>query len=637
MNFFEQQHKARRKTWLLAIYFLLAVTLIIVAINAVIYIVFTYAATPAPTPDEWFAKPVWKWVAVGTLAVIGIGSLYTMLKLQGGGRAVAEMVGARRVNPSTTDLNEQRLINVVEEMSIASGTPAPTVYVLDSEPGINAFVAGLRPTEAVLVVTRGALETWNRDELQGVIGHEYSHIFNGDMRINIRLMGILAGILLIGQIGRVLFRSTGRSRGKGSGQIAVIGLALFVIGYIGLFFGALIKAAISRQREFLADASSVQFTRNPSGIAGALWKIKQHTEGSLLNGSHSDDVSHFCFGEAVRAGFTSLMATHPPLGERIKAIDPQFEAKRKADRLAGRVETPASPAQPSALPAAVSGFASGATAAVVATSGQAAESVGTVGAAHLTYAQKLHAAIPESLRSALRGSDTARYAIYAMLLAAMGNESRQQGRDVIREAEGEAVAAAVDGLIGPLSGFGAQGRLPLINLAIPALKSMQPEAREKFLATLHTLVEVDKRYTMFEFAALTILREHLDEEAGRDIAPKYFKYEAVMNELRLILTVLARVGTASEEAAAQTFRHVMGQFARDPGDPAAREHCKIRALSETLRKLTLLAPLLKKSVIEACADCVIHDGKVVPAEAELLQAIAESLDCPMPPLAAGIA
>lgn len=631
VNFFEHQHKARKKTWVLVVYFVLAIALIIVAINAVVYVVVAQATTPAPALDDWLRRPVWIWISLATLAVIVIGTLITMLKLRGGGRAVAELVGARRVNPGTDDLNERRLINVVEEMSIASGTPVPELYVLDDEPSINAFVAGYRPTEAVMVVTRGALETFNRDELQGVVGHEYSHVLNGDMRINIRLMGILAGILLIGQIGRVMLRSGSRSRGKGSGQAAAIGLALFLIGYIGLFFGALIKAAVSRQREFLADASSVQFTRNPSGIAGALWKIKQHAEGSLLDNTRADDVSHFCFGEAVKAGFTSLMATHPPLDERIRAVDPHFVARRKAERMG---EEPAEAGRPVAVPASAAGFVGAFAAPASVTPAEAAMSVGTVGAGHLSYAEKLHAAIPAPLISALRGGDTARNVIFALVLAGMKNEAREPGRSLVRTEEGEAVSAATADLMAPLASLGIPARLPLVNVAVPALKSMRREARAKFLATLQKLIEADRRYSIFEFAMLTILREHLAEDSGRDIPPRYFKYDAVGNEVRLILSVLARAGSASEEAATRTFRHVMSQFTREPGEPMAREQCGMATLGAALHKLALLAPLLKKSVVEACADCVIHDGKVVAAEAELLQAIAESLDCPMPPLLA---
>ena len=634
MNFFEHQHAARRKTWLLVLYFSLAVALIIVAINAVIWFAFTLSATPPPTIDEWLAEPYWIWVALGTVLIISLGSFHTMYKLRGGGRAVAEMAGARRIDMASGDGGEQRLINVVEEMSIASGNPVPELYVLDEEAGINAFVAGMRPTEAVLVVTRGALDQLNRDELQGVIGHEYSHILNGDMRINIRLMGIVAGILLISQIGRVMVRSSGRgrSRGKGSGQLVLIGVALFIIGYIGMFFGALIKAAVSRQRELLADASSVQFTRNPSGIAGALWKIGQHAEGSLLGNAHSDDLNHFCFGDAVSFKLSSLMATHPPLEQRIKAIDPGFIAQRKADRAIQWSRQESAPAAVPQAPGAASGFAGGAGAAIASTPEQVVQSIGTVTAAHLGLAEALHAALPQELLTALRHGDGACNVVYAQLLAATDAAHRQAGVDAIRSSAGEKAAAGAAALLKAASAVEAQRRLAIVNMAMPALRSLGREDRARLLATAEALVRVDQRHTIFEFALVTVLREHLAEDAGGDVKPKYFKYEPVMNEIRLLLSVLARVGTSSEPEVAVIYQRVMAQFMRRPGEPAGKKECTLAALNGALCKLNLLAPLLKKSIIEACADCVIHDGKVLPGEGELLQAVAVTLDCPMPPL-----
>ena len=398
MNFYQHQDRARRKTGLLASYFFVAVALIAAAINAVIFSVVNYAMEPPLSLATWMQQPYWLWVSGAVVALIGAGTLFTMFKLRGGGPAVAEMMGVRRVDPSSGDHKERQFINVVEEMSIASGTPVPALYVMDDEAGINAFVAGTRPTETVMVVTRGALDTFTRDELQGVVGHEYSHIFNHDMRINIRLMGILAGILLIGQIGRVMLRSGSRSSGKGSGQAAMIGLAILLIGYIGLFFGALIKAAISRQREFLADASAVQFTRNPQGIAGALDKIRQHMDGSLLNNAHSEDISHFCFGESVHYAFASLMATHPRLDDRIKAVDPHFVARRPSED-AAVAATGGSP-----LPAAAAGFAGGS----VAVNAEAvAESVGTISPEQVAFAEQLHHGIPEDLLDRAHQAETA--------------------------------------------------------------------------------------------------------------------------------------------------------------------------------------------------------------------------------------
>ena len=631
MNFFTQQHKARQRTSLLVLYFILAIVLIVVAVNVAAYVIFYLSSTDTSfSAEPWFEQPYWIWISVATILVIMFGTVRDLVRLGGGGTAVAEMVGARRISSATSDPDEKRLINVVEEMSIASGTPRPALYVMDDEPAINAFVAGYRPTEAVLVVTRGALQTFDRDELQGVIGHEYSHILNGDMRLNIRLWGIVSGILLIGQIGHFLIRSlrySGSSRkGKGQGMAAifVLGLALFIIGYIGLFFGRLIKAAVSRQREFLADASSVQFTRNPDGIAGALWKIKENTGGSLLNNEHAEDVSHLCFGPSLNFSLENLFATHPPLDDRIRAVDPGFIPHRKAKTVAG----PGAPAAPGAA----MGFAGGGGTAVTATSEQITASVGNISSAHLDFAASLHQAMPPALLEALRGEDGVACVIYGLLLAGSSTEHMNAACEIIKTRAGESTAERASKHAQQIARLGARARLPIINLALPTLKMLNQDARKKFLDTVVALIRMDKKYTLFEFTLLTILQDHLAATAHKADKAKYFKYEDVLEELRILFTVVARTGTSSLDQVQKTFRDIMGTFTKTPGEPVPEKICTMQCLSATLMKLGALSPLLKQSVITACADCVLHDGVVQPGEAELLQAIAASLDCPMPPL-----
>lgn len=632
MNFFQHQAQARRRTLLLVIPFTAAVVLIIATLNVVGYLAFAQAAGDgvAPAAADWLAQPYWIGITLGTLAVIGAGSVRTTLQLSGGGTALADMLGARPIDMGSRDADERRLINVVEEMSIASGTPVPRLYVLDDEPSINAFVAGFRPTETVMVVTRGALQHFTRDELQGVIGHEYSHIFNGDMRLNMRLMGILAGILLIGQIGRFIMRSGNRGRGKSGGQVVLLGLALFVVGYVGLFFGALIKAAISRQREFLADASAVQFTRNPDGIAGALFRIQQHAEGSRLTNSHADDVSHFCIGESVKTGFTSLFATHPPLAERIRAIDPNFLAKRGTGGASG-----AKRATPAAGEASASATGGGAGFAPVGGRVDAAavvNSVGNVSAAHRALAESIHGGLPGALVESLRGTPSVTAACCALVLAGMNVAARQTGVELLREKAGAAEASRAAELVPLVTAQGPGARLVLANMALPSLKALPADARQRFIGVLQALVLADGRTSVFEFALLAILREHLAEDAGQAQNPRYFKFEAVLPEIRLLLSTLARAGGGDQAAIEATFRLGMAQFQRDPGVMAPAAHCTLSALEQALRKLALLAPMLQQPLVEACADCVIRDGRVAPSESELLQAIAVSLDCPLPPL-----
>ncbi|MGH8119514.1 MAG: M48 family metallopeptidase [Gammaproteobacteria bacterium] len=634
MNFFAQQDQARKRTFLLVVYFILAVVLIIVAMNAAVYMIFSISMDAPQEAGPWFAQPYWIWITSATVLVILFGTMRDLIRLGGGGTAVAEMVGARRISSSTKDPDERKLVNVVEEMSIASGTPRPALYVMDNESAINAFVAGYRPTEAVLVVTRGSLEKLSRDELQGVVGHEYSHILNGDMRLNIRLWGIVSGILLIGQIGYFLLRSlrhsgrgSGRGKGKGVAIIIMLGLALFIIGYIGLFFGRLIKAAVSRQREFLADASSVQFTRNPDGIAGALWKIKQNIEGSLLLNKHAEDMSHLCFGTTLNFHFENLFATHPPLEERIQAVNPGFIRQQKTARINAAAGTPAA-----AVSAPAMRFTGAASSAVAATPEQVATSIGSLAPVHMDYAAALHAAMPATMLEALHDAEGAARVIYGLLLAGAAAGQQDAIGEIVRTRAGEDAVKQVREQAREVSRLGAGARLPVINLAMPALKELDQAARETFLETVTAIIHADRRFTLFEFTLLTLLQDHLSASAPAPDKVKYFKYEDVLEELRILFTVLARAGTTSLVQIQKTFRHVMGTFSKTAGAPAPDQDCTVQSISAALKKLDALSPLLKQSVITACTDCVVHDGMVQPAEGELLQAIAVSLDCPMPPL-----
>jgi Zn-dependent protease with chaperone function len=320
MDFFEAQDSARTRTRTLVVLFVAAVAAIIVTVYLLIH------ATVGPGPAGRLDPLLLAAVATGTILLVAGGSTARTMQLRQGGGRVAELLGGRLVQSNTIDEHERRLVNVVEEMAIASGTPVPAIYVLDDERGINAFAAGYTFDDAAVAVTRGTLENLTRTELQGVIAHEFSHILNGDMRLNIRLIGLLYGILLLAIIGRgMLYAGRGGRRGRsgGDGKVALIGIGLVAVGYIGVFFGRLIQAAVSRQREYLADAAAVQFTRAPEGIAGALKKIGEAAGGSRIENHHAAEASHLFFANGVSRGFTALMATHPPLTDRIRRIDPR--------------------------------------------------------------------------------------------------------------------------------------------------------------------------------------------------------------------------------------------------------------------------------------------------------------------------
>ncbi|MGD9265520.1 MAG: M48 family metallopeptidase, partial [Lysobacterales bacterium] len=328
MNFFEHQERSRRQTRWLVFLFLLAVLAIIAVIDIAILLAF---GAMNVEQQGWAAPDTlqsnWTLLAGGafvTALVIALASLFKTMALRSGGGKVARDLGGSRVEADERDPLRRRLYNVVEEIALASGVPVPEVYVLERESAINAFAAGYTPADAAVAVTRGALEKLDRNELQGVIAHEFSHVFNGDMRLNIRLMGALFGILVLSLIGRKVLRGSlyaGRSRNSNGAPVMLIAVAVTLVGYIGLFFGRWIKSAVSRQREYLADASAVQFTRDPDGIAGALKKIAVYSDASYLN-AETEEVSHMLFGAGEKA---SMFATHPPLNDRIGRIDPSFD------------------------------------------------------------------------------------------------------------------------------------------------------------------------------------------------------------------------------------------------------------------------------------------------------------------------
>lgn len=611
MDFFKDQERARTNSKLLVVLFIVAVCMIIASIYLLFLVAFAYESG-----NYWHPKLLF-WVSAGTLLLVSSGSLYKISQLTtGGGSAVAEAMGARLVQRETTDLLEQRLLNVVDEMAIASGISVPKVYVMDDETAINAFAAGSRPSEAVVAVTRGCLEQLSRDELQGVIGHEFSHIFNGDMRLNLRLMGILHGILIIALIGRVMMRvRTVRSRNNDArAQIALIsfGLALFIIGYIGIFFGNLIKSAVSRQREFLADAAAVQFTRNPHGIAGALKKIAG-IDATLLKTPNAEQASHMFFGQAV-AGF---MATHPPIQERIARIDPAFRALQKS--------TAQTASTTSAHPAAA-GFAI--------TPEAIRDSIGVVDQAHIDYAQQLIAQLPENIETALHSPQQAAQVIYALLIV---HESDPQA--VLLATLGNQQPDTIKHTLAHLPWLKQCSRalwLPLVELALPAMRELSLTEREQVLKQTEALVRADGKVSLFEFALLAIMEYQLDSKKNHRSSGKQLSVRAIQADMNLLLSLLAHVGKKNRQQIEQAFA---AATALAPLDGAWQllepKNINLKLLATILNRLNTLKYSFKAKLIQACTAAILSNGEVALVEAELLRAIGARLECPVPPLLVG--
>ena len=653
-TFFEHQRLARRNTRTMVLLFTLAVIAVVVSVDLVLAVLYVggyrelYADSGVRASWAQLLRQVpaslYVWGAVLTAATIFAVSLFNVSKLASGGVAVAQMVGARAVEHGTRDPLERRLVNVVEEMAIASGVRMPAIYVMDGEPGINAFAAGWDISGTVVAVTRGTLEALTRDELQGVIGHEFSHILNGDMRLNIRMIGVLAGIVFIGAIGDFLMRARGE-RDKGM-YIFLAGLALFVIGYVGLFFARLIKAAVSREREFLADASSVQFTRNPDGIAGALDQIRASSAGALIQNRRAEDMSHMFFGQGIKVHLSGLFDTHPPLEERIRRVRPGFQAVgyRKARPPVIADAAPAGGAAGEAFGSAAIGLAAGAeqqgrrTADVSSgwrrSAGESAKLVGTMDAGKVDYAARLLASLPAPLRESLREPEGAAAALVALLLAPVDNVMQQQLlglRTGGQAALGERARAAA----AHTRRLGPAFHLSVIDLALPAIKGAPEAAKKALVVALETVIHADRRVSLHEFVVLTMVQEQLARTA-KPAAAGSRKLAELQAEAGIVLALIAHAGTRRDVTGArqEELQAALRAGAKEMGlaEPAPVHGLSLDAARAALEALKGLAPLQKALLIRGLFAAASADGTIRVAEAELLRLVGAVLDCPLPPL-----
>jgi Zn-dependent protease with chaperone function len=671
MNFFDHQQQARVATRRLVVLFTLAVIATVLAVNAVVAVVYGWLGGFGPGMRVVTAGglvldtrqvPLALHVGVTLLVLLLIagGTWWEMNKLRAGGDAVAQMVGARLVDATTRDLLERRLVNVVEEMALASGTPVPRVYVMDAEPGINAFAAGHTVNDAVIAVTRGTLTRLSRDELQGVVAHEFSHILNGDMALNLRLIGVLFGLMMLALTGRFLMEAGRGSRdSKGVAAAAFMGLALWIIGYAGVFFGRLIKAGVSRQREFLADASAVQFTRNPAGIGGALRKIGGLAAtpdfaragggalGTEIHHPHAETLSHLFLG-AARSNFAAgLMATHPPLQDRIQ-------------RIYGRtMELLPAPEQPVAL--ALAAEAAAAPASAASTFGRGTESprvagveamsplaglggterVAVASPQHVADAIGVAAAQPApyvaswadrvqalGLEPALNDSVRAQLLVLALLVEKRSEVQAQQMQAIV-QTFGEAAGTQVRSLHASVQALPPGARLPLLDLAMPALRKLPAASGDRLLMLAHTLILADGRMTLSEFLLFTVLRRRIGKDALRPVPLRYKAVREVADDAARVLSLLAHVRDPQDpvgafDAAQLALPDVALTLVR--GEALALDR-----IAASLDRLNQLVPLAKPAFIKACAAVALQGGTIDWKAASCLRTICAALDAPLPP------
>jgi Zn-dependent protease with chaperone function len=627
VNFFEHQAAARRASTRLVVLFALAVAGIVAAVDAVVFV----AAGPRPVVAATLL----------TLAVIGLSSLYRIASLRGGGDQVALQLGGVPVPEDTTDFNLRRLRNVVEEIAIASGVPVPRLFVLEQEAGINAFAAGYAPTDAVVAVTRGALDRLNRDELQGVIAHEFSHILNGDMRLNIRLMGVLFGILVLAVIGRKVlqFGAGGRSRDRGAAAVLAAALVAIVIGYVGLFFARMIKAGVSRQRESLADASAVQFTRQTRGLAGALKKIGGLDAGSRLNDrGNAEEVSHMLFGEGLAVA--RLFATHPPLLERIRALEPGFRGEQLESLARHWAVSPPDGAGEDAALGLVDGAATvalpGAHTELAVTPAMVVAQVATPSSDDYARADTIAARIPPALRALAARREAVMPLLLGLLLDDEPGLAANQRMEIAARL-GEDVAAEAGRLRGgELAGLHPMLRLPLASLAFPVLRLRPRPQLETFLDAVQAVANADGEVSLFEYCLGRLLQAQVRDslEPARHAHFGRRKLADAGSEVATLLCVVAQAGNADPEAAKRAYLAGIDRvLPREHLPYLARDG--VQALDGAWGALDALDPLARQLLVEGIVATVANDGRMDVAEAELLRTICGVLHCPLPPMLEG--
>lgn len=644
MNFFQRQTESRRLSRRLVLLFTLSVVAIVMAVDVVVFSVI--ASSQADVPG--IVLPGFEWmkanagvVVMTTLAVVGVialSSIYKTAALSSGGGVVARSLGGIRVSADTTDPLQRRLLNVVEEMSIAAGVPMPEVYLLEQETSINAFAAGHNPANAAIAVTRGTLISLNRSELQGVIAHEFSHILNGDMSLNIRLMGLLFGLLVIALLARTVLRfapigrsSRGRKGGGGAAAIMLAALAVLAIGYVGLFFGRLIQAAVSRSRESLADASAVQFTRDPAGLRGALVKIGALASGSQIKSAEAEEVAHMLFAPGV----SRLFATHPPLVSRLKAIDPRFNEKEfdevrarmsaspAAARDQDRVEDAAADSTAEKLDALIGGQAAAPLA--------LAQLVGNPDTQHVRLAQRIRQSLPAALVIAGRHPESARALLLALALDTEPAARERQKLFVSQQLGGD-VSAAMGALLESVDALEPQQRLPILTSAFAALKQLSHDERTELLGCLNAMLQREGALSLQAYVLRKLAQVQLHDDLEPRARTGHLSLSAVAGDLQVLFSVLAQHGHGDEVAARRAYEAGMQQLLPRQRPAYSMPAHWSRLLDLALSRLDRLAPVAKEQLIEALMRTIAHDAQLTVGEAELLRAVCASVHCPLPPL-----
>lgn len=641
MNFYKSQDQARKKTKILVFYYCLAI-LGVISVTYVALALLKMQFMPAyeieggrfVKTSAFFDLHFFLWVAGGTILVIGSGSIYKSMQLSQGGGVVAQSLGGRPVDPNTRDSGERQLLNVVEEMAIASGVPVPQVWIMDDDDGINAFAAGTTLGNAVIGVTRGTMQRLNRSELQGVIGHEFSHILNGDMLLNIRLLCMLHGLLLLSIVGqgmiRVVFYSGGSRDREGQAlqlALAAVGLVITITGAVGAFFANMIQAAISRQREYLADASAVEFTMDPNGLTGALRKIGGASMRSKVSSPSASEVQHMFFSEAGL--FTYGFSSHPPLEERITLIDPSWdgsflESTTHSYREQGSVKHEAKSAPNSA-----NMVMAGAMMDVL------GDDMGNSSHTNLRKGQQVMEGIEAEWHDATHDKYQAQLLIFGMLIAGDKQLRKKQLRH-LEEAVGKEMAELAKQWHKELAECHSHQCITLIDLCIPTLRRISNREYEDFINLTQWLIHSDDSVDLFEFMLQKMLQRHLDSHfyGEQKVKIKFQHMNGVASQVNTIASTMCGIGANSEEDVHLAYASISPLF-EEYGCPKMEllppDACGLDAIDAALQQLKCTTPMVKKQILHLCGKAVLFDDQITSEEAELLRAVADAMGCAVPP------
>ncbi len=641
MNFFEAQDKARKKTTRLILLLFLAVVVLLVFANFVAFLISYFflsdrEGTTVINADYSLSvlQNYYPWellLAISTFVFLLIitGSMIKMINLSDGGDTVARMLGGRLIQGGTADLKQRRLLNVVEEMAIAAGMTVPRVYLLDDS-SINAFAAGRSPANAVIGVTRGTLNRLNRDELQAVIAHEFSHILNGDMLLNLRITGLVHGIVLLGSSGYYMLsgeKQPGGGRVSPGPLIYVIGMIFLVAGYVGTILGQWIKAAIGRQREYLADASAVQFTRNKDGILGALKKIGGLNTGSFIESPAAPEYSHAYFADGISSAWQSLNATHPPLPERIRKIEPNWDGVYVGTESNQPASSDLQESTASELGAEIA-----ITSAILTSAEQAISQIGAIREENVEYARQLIHQIPESLRNAAQNSYTARAVVYVLLIREQPDKT-EAWKSLLKHADKRMADLSME-LFDASDNLGARYKLPLLELCINALRELSTNQYIEFERSINQIIMLDNKVELNEWVIQRLVLQPLEEYFNlRTLAKaRYSSLGAVKNSAEILLSLIAYVKHKDDNSAKQVFDQAIQKTRVRGLNFIPREAFSLVRFNQSLDELMQLRPLVKPQILKACFEIILVGGKATVREIELVRTISACLDIPMPPM-----